>query len=147
LLSRQEDAQLRVASAQGLAGRANALPALAERLRLESSANVRLELIRSVGLVQTPAAMNALAELAQSQHDLLARKTAIQELGRSFGASALPVLSRILADANEDIRKSAVTAMARVKTDDSLALLQRTADTDPSATVSEAATAALVARQ
>jgi len=148
LLNGQSDPQLRFGSAQGLAGRENALPLLAQCLRTESNQDVRLELIRSIALVQSPEAMNILAETAESQGgELLARKMAIQELGRSFGAKALPALSRLLEDPAEAIRKSAVAAAARVKTNEAAALLQRTADSDASTAVSQAATAALASAQ
>jgi HEAT repeat protein len=147
LLTQQSDAQLRLASAQGLAGRENALPVLAERLRVESNQNVRLELMRSVGLIRNPAAMDVLADVAQTKGEPVSRQTAIQELGRSFGASALPVLGRVLKHPDEAIRRSAVAAMARVRTDEVVAILQRTAETDASALVSGAAAAALASMQ
>jgi HEAT repeat protein len=145
VLANSQDAQLRFASAQALAGRASALPLLAERIQREAHPEVRKELIRSVGLVGTPAAMNVLAGVAETPSDVAVRQAAIQELGRSMGANALQVLERLLSDSDEAIRKSAVNALTRVKTEAATALLQRAAASDASAAVRQAAAAALAA--
>jgi HEAT repeat protein len=145
VLAQQDDAQLRFASAQALSGRETALPALTERLRTDSSPDVRKELVRSIGLVRSAPAMRALAEVARSRTDITVRQTAIQELGRSFGASALGVLDGLLNDPDELIRHNAVKALARVKTDQAFALLQQRATTDSSVAVREAAAGAVAA--
>jgi hypothetical protein len=145
ILAQQDDAQLRFASAQALSGRETALPALTERLRTDSSPKVRKELVRSIGLIGSAPAMRALAEVARSRTDITVRQTAIQELGRSFGASALGVLDGLLNDPDELIRHNAVKALARVKTDQAFALLQQRATTDSSVAVREAAAGAVAA--
>jgi len=143
ILSRQEDAQLRFASAQALAGRESALPLLAECISKETSPEVRAELIHSIGLAQSPAAMNVLVAAAQGPLDVALRNTAIQELARSFGGSALDILDKLLRNSDEAIRLSAVKGVTRVQNDAATALLQRAAATDASPTVRSAATAAL----
>jgi HEAT repeat protein len=145
VLANSEDAQLRFASAQALSGRQNALPVLAERLQREAHPEVRKELVRSVALIGTPAAMALIEGIAQSPADSGMRQAAIQELGRSFGAKSLGVLDRLLNDPDEAVRTRAVKAVARVKTEAATALLRRAAASDASAAVRQAAAAALAA--
>jgi HEAT repeat protein len=83
------------------------------------------------------------AVTTQSTMDLAVRQTAIQELGRTFGAGALGVLEQLLSDPNEAIRQNVVTALARVHSDQAVALLQRTAASDSSAQVRAKAQATL----
>ena len=145
ILQTQDDARLRAASVQALSGRADALPVLTERIRNDTSKDVVMESIRSIGLVGSDEARNVLAGIAQSTMDLAVRQTAIQELGRTFGAGALGVLEQLLSDPNEAIRQNAVTAVARVHSDQAVALLQRTATSDSSEQVRAKAQATLSA--
>lgn len=147
-LKTQTDSRLRFSAAQALSGRAGALDNLADTIRSDADQNVRLEAIRSVGLVGDAAAQSTLAGFASdSSAELILRQTAIKELGRSFGESALPTLTSLLADPNEAVRLSVVKTVARVKTDAATALLQRAATTDASETVRETAAAILAAGQ
>jgi HEAT repeat protein len=145
ILQAQDDARLRATSVQALSGRADALPLLTERIRNDTSKDVVMESIRSVGLIGNDNARNILAGIAQGSMDVAVRQTAIQELGRSFGAGALGVLEQLLGDPNEAIRENAVTAVARVRGDAAVALLQRTAASDSSQQVRAKAQAALSA--
>lgn len=147
ILANDDDPQLRFASVQALAGRENALPLFAERLRSESHVDVRAELVRSVGLIGSEQARDMLAGVAQRPFDTTLRQTAIQELSRSFGAAALEDLNRLLNDPDELIRKSTVTAISRVKDGAAIALLQRAATSDASPTVRDNAAAALTSIQ
>jgi len=143
MLANEGDAQLRFASAQALSGREKALPALAQRLRSETHSDVQRELVRSVGLVRNDQAKGLLAGIAHATDDSALRQTAIQELGRTFGARALDDLNRLLSDPDEAIRKCTVTAVARVKNAAATALLQHTASTDASPIVRNSAIRAL----
>jgi len=139
ILQSQEDPRLRAMSVQGLSGRAEALPVLSERIRTDASLDVRMESIRSVGLIGNQAARDALAGIAQGSMETPIRQTAIQELGRSFGESALGVFDSLLNDPNETIRQSTVKGIARVHTDGAVALLKRTASSDSSSAIRDQA--------
>jgi HEAT repeat protein len=141
----QTDPQLRFAAAQSLAGRADALPVLTQLIQTETSPDVQKEMIISVGAIHNDAAERALTGIAQGSMDIGIRQTAIQELARSFGAAALGVFQQLLNDPNEAIRQNAVKAVAQVHNDQAVALLQRTAASDPSEQVRATAKATLSA--
>jgi hypothetical protein len=61
------------------------------------------------------AAMDAMAEIAQSSADPALRKTAIQELGRSYGSNARGHLDRLLNAPGEETRKAAAKALRRIQ--------------------------------
>jgi HEAT repeat protein len=130
------DARLRFAAAQGLAGRADAIPALGASMRPDASEDVRREAVRSVGLAGGEAALALLAGVAgDDTTDFAVRESAIQELGRSFAERALGPLEALLASPDERVRAGAIGAIARVPGDIALALVRGVADGDPSPTV------------
>ncbi len=137
------DPQLRFAAAQSLAGRADALPVLTQLIQTETSPDVQKEMIISVGAIHNDAAEQALTGVAQGNLDIGVRETAIQELARVFGASALGVFQQLLNDSNETIRQNVVTALAQVHNNQAVSLLQRAANSDSSAQVRAKAQAAL----
>lgn len=142
ILQTQDDARLRAASVQALSGRADALPVLTDRIHNDTSKDVVMESIRSIGLIGNDEARNLLAGIAQSTMDLAVRQTAIQELGRSFGEKSLPVLQQLFSSPDEDVRVSVVKGIARVHTPQAVALLEQAAS-DSSPTVRQSAQAAL----
>jgi HEAT repeat protein len=145
ILAGSADPQVRFAAAQALSGKGQALSLLADRVGVETSLDVRMELIRAIGAIGNDAARSALVRIAQGPLDANVRQAAIQELGRKFGAGALGVLDTLLRDPDERIRRNAVTAVARVGNEQAKTLLQRTATSDASEAVREAAKAALAA--
>jgi len=143
ILAEANEVTLRFAAAQALSGREGVLPVLVAQVQHESNPDVRQELVHAIGALGTASAQEALAGVARSSADLLVRQTAIQQLSRSFGESALTTLDGLLNDRDETIRRSAVKAVARVKADPATVLLQRTANSEVSSVVRDAALAAL----
>lgn len=139
ILQSQTDPQLRFAAAQALNGRADALPALAQLIQTESDPNVEKELIQSAGAIGNNAALQVVAGIAQGTLNLDVRETAIQTLGRNFGAGALSTFTLLLGDPNAVIRQNVLTALASVHSDDAVSLLQKAAASDSSAQVREQA--------
>ena len=139
----QTDPRLRVAAAQALAGRPDALPMLTQLVETETNPNLQKEMLLSVGAIHNDAAQRVLAGVAQGSQDIGIRQTAIQELARVFGAGALGVFQQLLSDPNEAIRENAVLAVAQVHNAEAVALLQRTAASDTSEQVRQRAQAAL----
>lgn len=130
------DNRVGMVAAQGLVGRPEAIPVLAEAVvSEETDSDVRREAIRSLGLAKSADAMGSLADVALAGRDNLVRLTAIQELGRSYGGSSLDTLEALLADPDEKIRSNAVKAIFRVKTPRAQSLLRRAAELDESAAV------------
>jgi HEAT repeat protein len=141
----QTDPQLRFAAAQSLAGQPDALPVLTQLIQTETNPDVQKKMLLAVGAIHNDAAQRVLAGVAEGGMDVGIRQTAIQELARSFGADALGVFQQLLNDPNEAIRENAVTAVAQVHNDQAVALLQRTAASDPSEQVRAKAQATLSA--
>jgi len=141
----QTDPQLRFAAAQSLAGQPDALPVLTQLIQTETNPDVQKKMLLAVGAIHNDAAQRVLAGVAEGSMDVGIRQTAIQELARSFGADALGVFQQLLNDPNEAIRENAVTAVAQVHNDQAVALLQRTAASDPSEQVRAKAQATLSA--
>jgi HEAT repeat protein len=139
----QTDPQLRFAAAQSLAGQPDALPVLTQLIQTETNPDVQKKMLLAVGAIHNDAAQRVLAGVAEGGMDVGIRQTAIQELARSFGADALGVFQQLLNDPNEAIRENAVTAVAQVHNDQAVALLQRTAASDPSEQVRAKAQATL----
>jgi HEAT repeat protein len=117
LLQNQQDPRLRAVGVQAMSGRADALPVLMERVLTDPSRDVRMESIRSVGLIGNQAARDELAGIAKGSMEASVRQAAIQELARSFGAGALEVVDGLLSDPEENIRTSAVKGIARIQTE------------------------------
>jgi HEAT repeat protein len=104
---------LKFAAVQGLSGRPGALATLDAIIENPGDMTVRLEAIRSVGRIGTDAARLTLAGIAQKTSlDTIIRQTAIQELRRSFGLSALDVLQKLTNDPDPAIRDTASQALA-----------------------------------
>jgi hypothetical protein len=145
ILQSQADPPLRFAAAQALNGRADALPALAQLIQTETDPNVQKELIQSAGAIGNNAALQMVAGIAQGTLALDARETAIQTLGRDFGAGALNTLKQLLGDPDVAIRQNVLTALAAMHSDDAVSLLQKAAASDSSTQVREQAQAILSA--
>ncbi len=139
----QTDERLRFAAAQALNGRADALPVLSQLIQTEMDPNVRKELILSAGAIGNDAALQVVAGIAQGAADLDVRQTAIQALGRDFGAGAFNTLKQLLNDPDQAIRLNVLTALGGLHNDDAVALLQKAAASDSSALVREQAKALL----
>jgi HEAT repeat protein len=117
LLQNQQDPRLRAVGVQAMSGRADALPVLMECILTDPSQDVRMESIRSVGLIGNQAAQDELTGIAKGRVESSVRQAAIQELARSFGPDALGVFDGLLSDPEENIRISAVKGMARIHTE------------------------------
>jgi HEAT repeat protein len=130
-----------------MAGRAGALDDLTRVAgSTDESLDVRQESIRSIGEIGTDAAREVLTQTATAPGDLALRKSAIQELGRTFGDAALPALEALLQDEDEAVRNNAVKAISRMDSPAATALLQSAASSDMSPTVRMQAEAALASR-
>lgn len=147
ILDSQKDKRLRAAATQAMAGRPESIDTLTSLVGSPGeSPDVKSEAIRSIGLIKNDPAMNALTQVASSSsYDLALRKTAIQELGRSFGGSALASLSILIESPEESIRQSVVRSLSRVDTKEALDLLGSIAENDTSAIVRSHAQAAITA--
>jgi HEAT repeat protein len=88
----QSDSQIQFAAAQALSGRETALSMMVESVSAGSNADVQKELVLSIGAIGTPAAMQALTDIAQNNTNPSVRQAAIQELSRKFGDKALNAL-------------------------------------------------------
>jgi len=142
------DYRMGMAAAQGLSGRPGAVDLLSRTVLSEEAAlEVRKEAVRSLGLVENEAALEALATLALSEVDLGVRQTAIQELGRSYGEEALDTLEAVLSDPDEKIRKNVLKAVARVPSERATAMLKQVAVDDESEIIREWADGYLKARE
>jgi hypothetical protein len=145
ILQNQADPQLRFAAAQALNGQAAALPALAQLIQTEADPNVQKVLIQSAGAIGNNAALQVVAGIAQGAGNLDIRETAIQTLGRNFGAGALNTFTQLLGDPDVAIRQNVLTALAAMHSNDAVSLLQKAAASDSSAPVREQAQAILSA--
>jgi HEAT repeat protein len=108
--------------------------------------DVRQESVRSIGRIGTTEARGVLMTVASSGGDLSLRKSAIQELGRSFGEAAVPDLQVLLNDTDEAIRQSTIRALGRVGSTAALDLLRTVAASDASAVIRAHAEAALASK-
>src|SRR5260221_1480132 len=116
VLTSQQQGGLQFSAVQGLAGRAEALPVLTATIENGNDQAVRLEAIRSVGLIRNDAAKNELITLAQGASlESIIRQTAIQELRRSFGPGAQDVLQTLSNDSEPAIRDTATQALAMLR--------------------------------
>ena len=116
MLSSDTPGALQFAAVQALAGRADALPALETVIENGSDRTVRLEAIRSIGLIGNDDAKATLIDFAQAPAlEPLLRQTAIQELRRSFGAGAQGVLQSLSHDTEPAVRESASRALAMLQ--------------------------------
>ena len=116
LVSADEPGALQFAAVQALAGRAGALPVLEGVIQTGSDRIVRLEAIRSIGLIGDENAKAALVDFAQAQAmEPIVRQTAIQELRRSFGQSAEGALTSLSNDSEPAVRASATAALAMLR--------------------------------
>ena len=115
LLAGAENANLRFVAAQSLAGDEAALPDLAARVRIDANPEVQKESIGGIGAIGTEAALQELAAIAHGTTlPADVRKTAIQEMARSFQEKALPGLHALAEDANPEIRMNVARALARI---------------------------------
>ncbi len=148
VLKTDADPSDRVAAAQALAGRANALAQLAESMGSDPDPAVRLKAVASIGRIGGASARNALGEAARNQGlDEQLRLFTIHELGRSFGDGAVEVLGEILRDPAPAIRKAAVAAFGRLRSQSALAFLRAIAEQDPSPAIRGEAMRVLAARE
>ena len=116
VLSSTQPDMLKFAAVQALAGRADALPALETVIENGADRTVRLEAIRSIGLMGNGDAKATLIDLAQAAAlEPLLRQTAIQELRRSFGAGAQEALASLVNDTEPSVRASATMALAMLQ--------------------------------
>jgi len=148
ILDSQQDVRLRAATTQAMAGRAESLDALQSLVSSPSeSPDVQSEAIRSIGLIANESAMAALTQVAaNSAYKLPLRKTAIQELGRSFGAASMPALTILMESQDEAIRYTVVKSLAKVESPEAMEFLQSVAKNDTSAAVRANAEAILMNR-
>jgi len=148
ILDSQSDERLRAAAVQALSGRPESYDALWTVIRSPSeSSDVRAEAIRSMGLIADEKSMTALTQVAaESGYALPLRKSAIQELGRSYGEESIPSLQMLMESPEESIRQNVVRSLAKVDSPEATALLQTVATTDVSTVVRAHAEAAVNSR-
>jgi HEAT repeat protein len=130
------DKRMAMAAAQGLSGREGAVNVLLTAVQSDKRpADVRKEAIRSLGLVGSDKARDALSAVALGGDDVRVRESAIQELSRSYGSKAIDPLAALLGDPDVKIRHNTVKALSRIKTPEARELLQRAAEKDESEVV------------
>lgn len=148
ILDSQQDIRLRAATTQAMAGRAESLNALQSLVNSPvESPDVQSEAIRSIGLIANESAMVVLTGVAaNSAYKLPLRKTAIQELGRSFGPASMPSLTMLMESQDEAIRYTVVKSLAKVESPEAMDVLQAVAKNDVSAAIRANAEAILATK-
>lgn len=111
------EASLRAAAALGLGltKAATAVMALVKRLGEETDLETAVEIVRALGRIGDPRAVQALAERASggslfSRTPLPIRLEAIRALGEIGGDAARAVLHRLMRDRNAEVRDAAIKA-------------------------------------
>ncbi|MFL5385797.1 MAG: HEAT repeat domain-containing protein [Longimicrobiaceae bacterium] len=111
------EASLRAAAALGLGltKAATAVMALVKRLGEETDLETAVEIVRALGRIGDPRAVQALAERASggslfSRTPLPIRLEAIRALGDIGGEAARAVLHRLMRDRNAEVREAAIKA-------------------------------------
>ncbi len=147
ILASEDDKRLRAGAASALGGRATAVPALASLVASsQEDSEVKQEAVHAIGRAGTEEAKTVLTETASAEGNTLLRKTAIQELARSYGSAAVPQLEPMLKDPDEAVRQSAIRALGRIGTPEAFALIQNVATSDASSIIRAHAEATLTQR-
>jgi len=86
-------------------------------------ATVRLDVARLVAVVGGRGGLRILLDLLNNDRDPLVKRAAIQALGTLGDAAAVPFLSRVVADGDEEAQLAAVSALARIGSGEALPAL------------------------
>jgi HEAT repeat protein len=88
-----------------------------------SDATVRLDVARLVAVVGGRGGLRILLDLLNNDRDTLVKRAAIQALGTLGDAAAVPFLSRVVSDGDEESQLAAVSALARIGSGEALPAL------------------------
>jgi|GEM_PF-1494692 len=86
-------------------------------------ATVRLDVARLVAVVGGRGGLRILLDLLNNDRDTLVKRAAIQALGTLGDAAAVPFLSRVVSDGDEESQLAAVSALARIGSGEALPAL------------------------
>ncbi|HEX9936763.1 MAG TPA: HEAT repeat domain-containing protein [Longimicrobium sp.] len=88
-----------------------------------SDATVRLDVARLVAVVGGRGGLRILLDLLNNDRDPLVKRAAIQALGTLGDAAAVPFLTRVVSDGDEEAQLAAVGALARIGSGEALPAL------------------------
>ncbi|HYH80999.1 MAG TPA: HEAT repeat domain-containing protein [Longimicrobium sp.] len=88
-----------------------------------TDATVRLDVARLVAVVGGRGGLRILLDLLNNDRDTLVKRAAIQALGTLGDAAAVPFLSRVVTDGDEESQLAAVSALARIGSGEALPAL------------------------
>jgi hypothetical protein len=88
-----------------------------------ADATVRLDVARLVAVVGGRGGLRILLDLLNNDRDTLVKRAAIQALGTLGDAAAVPFLSRVVSDGDEESQLAAVSALARIGSGEALPAL------------------------